>query len=109
MEAVQSGQASIFSFIYQVVGGLIGTLLPKKTLTSSDNMNNLEPGFYNYYQEAGFPQNFIGGSRSRGYVISCPQVTGNSVQMVYDWGYGRVLVRICNSGSNWNGWVTLSN
>lgn len=24
MEAVQSGQASIFSFIYQVVGGLIG-------------------------------------------------------------------------------------
>lgn len=30
MEAVQSGQASIFSFIYQVVGGLIGTVTSSK-------------------------------------------------------------------------------
>ena len=38
MEAVQSGQASIFSFIYQVVGGLIGTVTSNKDgLASKDN------------------------------------------------------------------------
>ena len=93
----------------EVVGALLNPLLPQRTLTSSDNLNNITPGYYNYYEEAGFPVNLPDGTCSRGYIISFPNIGGNQVQLIFDWGYDRVLARGCNSTTNWRGWVTLNN
>ena len=59
MEAVQSGQASIFSFIYQVVGELIGTASAKK--------NGLLNKEYSYYK----------GGYSQGLMIDFSQASGD--------------------------------
>lgn len=90
------------------MGGLLRTLSPQRTLTPDDNLNNIGPGFYNYYLEAGYPTNIPTGSVSRGLIISLPDTGGNFAQMFFDWGYDRVLARICNGSTHWKGWIELN-
>lgn len=66
MEAVQSGQASIFSFIYQVVGGLQG--ISNKTLIIKENIPDADE-VYKYVSE-GLTTIYVGN------MANCPVLYG---------------------------------
>lgn len=105
MEAVQSGQASIFSFIYQVVGGLNkldkALFNKERILGGSDNLNSITQGIYSYYVENGIPHNAPSGLQ-RGIIIVFESNISRA-QIIMDFGNKRTYQRVDNSGVG-NAW-----
>lgn len=93
---------SVFSSV------LAGLIVTKENLTSESDMNNLSPGFYAYYIENGIPKNMPNAQIQRGYVVVFPDVIGIYSQIVFEWGWSSVYVRITNGGNNWKSWLKLS-
>ena len=115
MEAVQSGQASIFSFIYQVVGGLIGAKNFIKTsnnlLTSRDDMNSLESGIiYSFSPESGFPSNFPSSAQMGRGIIDTRICYPHLLQIIYAFNSSslKIVARMSyDEGTHWYDWMVL--
>ena len=93
MEAVQSGQASIFSFIYQVVGGLIGEATQDK-----DGLMSKEYTIYNEAEVTGLNFNIL---RNLFRLYCSYGGTNSPVAGSYYWG-------IVNIGWNYGHFVQLA-
>ena len=103
MEAVQSGQASIFSFIYQVVGGLNGNA--KYGFASGDLNNLTQGGGYSLNSDVSPITN--GPSIKWGGLI----VYNNAefiLQLAYNGIDNTIQVRTRNYNGVWNGWLTFN-
>lgn len=83
--------------------------MTKGTLNEESDLNNLSPGFYSYYVEAGIPKNMPDDQIQRGYIIAFPTVLGSTSQIVFEWGWSTVYARVLNNNISWTAWLKLSN
>lgn len=107
MEAVQSGQASIFSFIYQVVGGLLSALIPKGYAKGDANLILL-PGIYDFHKDdypfSNIPLNFgtlivYSGNSDRHFITQIASSISSSEV------YSRTSTE---NGTSWGPWLKLN-
>lgn len=102
MEAVQSGQASIFSFIYQVVGGLNGVLSGLGRYFTDDLNNAIATGYWalnkDLYHNGNFPDMAYGG-----LIVWAVNNDKWILQIVFSSG-GSVYTRARNEHLIWSEW-----